>query len=160
MEISLNLLKLCEFLEEKKAEDIVVVDARHMSNIADFYIIATSTSSVHTKGIADFLETEALKLNGFDYVSREGFNLSDWVVLDLNNVFVHILTKQKRDYYSLEKLLNEGNNIKTYDKFKKEFEKSEKELKNNKEKGNKVKGNKQKENKEKGKKEKIKKSKK
>lgn len=126
MDITQNLLVLCKLLEDKKAEDILLIDARKMSNVADYFIIATSTSGTHTKGIADYLETEALKIKGFNYVNREGFNLSDWVVLDFNNVFVHILTKQKREYYSLEKLLNEGNNIKSLDKLKKEFEKQEK----------------------------------
>lgn len=125
MEVFQNLLKICELLEDKKAEDILIIDARKMNNVADFYIIATSTSNTHTKGVADFLETEVLKLKGFNYVNREGFNLSDWVVLDFNNVFVHILTKQKREYYSLEKLLNEGNNIKSYDRIKKETVKQE-----------------------------------
>ncbi len=128
MEISQNLLTICKLLEDKKAEDILIIDARKMSNVADFYIISTSTSNTHTKGIADFLEIEALKFKGFNYVNREGFNLSEWVVLDFNNIFVHILTKTKRDYYSLEKLLNEGNNIKTYDKFKKEYEKKENKI--------------------------------
>ncbi len=127
MEVFQNLLKICELLEDKKAEDILLVDATKMNNVADYYIIASSTSNTHTKGIADYLEIEALKLKGFNYVAREGFNLSDWVVLDFNNVFVHILTKQKREYYSLEKLLNEGNNIKPYEKLKKEETKQQKD---------------------------------
>lgn len=141
MEIFQNLLKICELLEEKKAEDILVIDARNMNNVADFFILATSTSNIHTKGIADYLETEVLKLKDFNYVNREGFNLSDWVVLDFNNVFVHILTKQKREYYSLEKLLNEGNNIKPFDKLKKEYQKQENRNKTSKEKPSKTKKN-------------------
>lgn len=141
MEIFQNLLKICELLEGKKAEDILIIDARNMNNVADFFILATSTSNIHTKGIADYLETEVLKLKDFNYVNREGFNLSDWVVLDFNNVFVHILTKQKREYYSLEKLLNEGNNIKPFDKLKKEYQKQENKNKTSKEKPSKTKKN-------------------
>ena len=62
----------------------------------------------------------------FEYVSREGFNTSKWLVLDVGEGFIHVFTKDLRDHYNIEKLVNEGNNIKPYEKLKKDFEKEQK----------------------------------
>ena len=123
MKVPQNVLDLCGYLEEKKAEDIVIIDTTKMSNIANYNIIVTATSTAHTKGIADFLEEEIAKNSSINLFNREGFNLSEWIILDWDDIFVHIFTKEKRDYYNLEKLLNEGNNSKTYKKFLKEIKK-------------------------------------
>lgn len=139
MKIPQNLLDICKYLEEKKAEEIVVIDTSKMPNVANYNIIATATSTTHTKGIADYLEEQILNNSSLNLFNREGFNLSEWIILDCDEIFVHIFTKTKREYYNLEKLLNEGGNAKTYEKLLKEAKKqSEKEQKVNKEQKTKV----------------------
>ena len=98
-----------------------------MKNVVDFNIIVTATSTTHTKALADYVEEEVVKLNSsLELVNREGFNLSEWIILDYGELFVHIFTKQKRELFSLEKLLNEGNNLKTFERIEKEEERQEK----------------------------------
>lgn len=130
MKIPQYVLDLCKYLEEKKAEEIVVIDTSKMPNVANYNIIATATSTAHTKAIAAFLEEEIAKNTSLNLFNREGFNLSEWIILDCDEIFVHIFTKNKREYYNLEKLLTEGSNTKTYQKLLKEEKKqSEKEEK-------------------------------
>lgn len=127
MKVPQNVIKICEFLKDKKAENIVVVDTTKMKNVVDFNIIVTATSTTHTKALADYVEEEVVKLNSsLELVNREGFNLSEWIILDYGELFVHIFTKQKRELFSLEKLLNEGNNLKTFERIEKEAERQEK----------------------------------
>lgn len=109
MNIPQKVIDICNFLEEKKAEDIVVCDTRKMHNVADFFIIATGNSSTHINGICDYLEEKA-KENNCPSLEREGFILSTWVVLDFDNVLVHLFTKEEREKYSLQKLLSDGKN--------------------------------------------------
>lgn len=129
MKIPEVVLKLCEYLEDKKAENLCIADTTKMANIANYNIIATATSVTHTKALADYLEEQVLKNKDCSLVAREGFNFSEWIVLDFNEIFVHIFTKEKREYYNIEKLFNEGNNIKTFDKVKKDLEKQAKTAK-------------------------------
>lgn len=129
MKIPEYVLKICGFLQDKKAEDITIVDSVKMPNVTSYNIIATATSTTHTKALADYVEVEMLKLNEIDLINREGFNLSEWIILDFGEVFVHIFTKEKREYFNLEKLFNEGNNIKSFEKIKKVLVKQEKEKK-------------------------------
>lgn len=151
MKVPENIFKLCKFLDDKKAENIIVFDTTKMSNVANYNIIATATSVTHTKALADYVEIESLKEKELNLLNREGFNLSEWIILDFDEVFVHIFTKEKRDYYNIEKLLSEGNNNKSFEKIKKELEKIKTEEKKKETKALKVKPDKvKKENKKKG----------
>ncbi len=125
MKFTQEVLNICKLLEDKKAEDIVVSDTSKISSVAKYFIVATATSIAHTKALADYLESELEKFN-IQVVNREGFNYSEWIVLDLNEIIVHIFTKQKREYYNLEKLITEGSNTKSYEKIKKALIKKEK----------------------------------
>lgn len=109
MNIPQKVIDICNFLEEKKAEDIIVCDTTKMHNVADFFIIATGNSSTHINGICDYLEEKARE-NNYPSLEREGFILSTWVVLDFDNVLVHLFTKEEREKYSLQKLLSDGKN--------------------------------------------------
>ena len=125
MNISQKVFDLCLLIDEKKAENIFVCNTQKIANAVEFYIVATATSSAHAKGLLDYLEQQIQEKNMFDEVSREGFNTSKWMVLDVGEGFIHVFTKDMRDYYNIEKLINEGNNIKPFDKLKKEFDKIE-----------------------------------
>ncbi len=109
MDIPQKVIDLCTMLDDKKAENIVVFDATKMHNVADYFIVATGNSSAQLNGICDYVEEKTLE-NNLPAPRREGFVLSKWVVLDFDNVLVHLFTKEEREKYSLNKLLGNGKN--------------------------------------------------
>lgn len=92
-------------LDDNKAKNIVNMDVRGLSNVTDFMVVATATSSRHAKAVADKL-WEASKEAGNVPIGMEGELVGDWVLLDLGDVVVHIMLEQVRAMYQLEKLWN------------------------------------------------------
>ncbi len=90
-------------LDDLKALDVRVLDVGEKSTITEVMIIATGTSTRHVKAIADNLALEA-KRQGNQPLGIEGDNGSDWVLIDLLDVVVHVMLQQTRDFYNLEKL--------------------------------------------------------
>ena len=90
-------------LEDNKALDIVSIDLKGKSDIADFLVIATGTSNRHVSSLSENLITE-LKKDGTKNIKAEGINKSDWVLIDSGDVIVHIFRKEVREFYNLEKL--------------------------------------------------------
>jgi len=99
MDGKLSLIK--KLLEEKKAEDIVVLDVSKYTNIADYFVIATATSPIHARSLADYLKEE-LEKSGYTVEHIEGLDYANWVLVDLIDVIVHIFQKEYRQYYDLE----------------------------------------------------------
>jgi ribosome-associated protein len=87
---------------EKKAYDLVVLQSEHLSSIADYFIIATGRSDVQVQAIARGIE-ERMQKNAVRPLSTEGFNHAHWVVLDYNDVVVHIFYEPAREFYRLER---------------------------------------------------------
>ena len=90
-------------LEDNKALDIISIDLKGKSDIADFLVIATGTSNRHVGSLSENLITE-LKKDGIKNIKAEGINKSDWVLIDSGDVIVHIFRKEVREFYNLEKL--------------------------------------------------------
>ncbi|MGD9637950.1 MAG: ribosome silencing factor [Alphaproteobacteria bacterium] len=89
-------------LEDGKAEDLVVIDLKGKTNIADYMIVASGTSSRHVLSLADNLVT---KLKKYKIVPRvEGKQQADWVLIDAGNIIVHLFRPEVRQYYNLEKM--------------------------------------------------------
>ena len=95
-----------EGLEEAKAKDIKVMDVRGITDIADFMILATGTSSRHVNAIADRL-VEHMKDAGHRPLGVEGEEEAEWVLVDLNDAIVHIMQADARVFYDLDKLWGE-----------------------------------------------------
>ncbi|MCR6629040.1 MAG: ribosome silencing factor [Magnetospirillum sp.] len=89
-------------LDGDKAEDIVVVDLRGKSSIADHMVIATGTSSRQVGAMADHL-TRKLKEAG-QHVAAEGLPQCDWVLIDGGDIIVHLFRPEVRSFYNLEKM--------------------------------------------------------
>jgi ribosome-associated protein len=89
-------------LDKHKAEDIVVIDLKNKSDIADFMVIATGRSNKHTASTAELVIKE-IKDNG-RRCSVEGIEAGDWVLVDTMDILVHLFNKEKRELYALEKL--------------------------------------------------------
>jgi ribosome-associated protein len=91
-------------LEEIKGQDIILMDLRKVeSAICDYFVICTGTSDRHTQALADSV-IEMMREAKEKPVSREGYQLGEWVLLDYISVIIHIFQKDKREFYRLEDL--------------------------------------------------------
>ena len=90
-------------LDDMKAQDVRVLDVRGKSTITDVMVIATGTSTRHVKSLADNVAVQA-KNAGEQPLGTEGERDSEGMLVDLNDVVVHVMTPATRDFYNLEKL--------------------------------------------------------
>jgi ribosome-associated protein len=90
-------------LDQRKAAHITVLDVQNKTSITDYMVLVTATSSRHAKSLCDYV-IEKVKEYGVQPLGIEGQFGSDWVLLDLGDVVVHVMTGQARAYYQLEKL--------------------------------------------------------
>ena len=90
-------------LEELKAKDIVILDVSSLSSEMDTLVIASGSSNRQTKALANNAVVKA-KENGFNPRGLEGTEQGEWVLVDLGNIIVHIMTPATRDFYDLEGL--------------------------------------------------------
>lgn len=101
-------LAAARFADDKKAEDIVILDLRGLSSIADYFVICSASSTPHLNAvrreIADRLKTD----HGVPAFGYDGQTESSWVVLDFVDVVVHILNQEKRGFYGLEALWSDA----------------------------------------------------
>lgn len=99
-----SLLQLIlTLLEDYKARDIQLVDVRGVSSLSDYIVVASGTSTRHLRAVAENLVSE-LKHRGHAPLGVEGDRESDWVLVDADDVIVHLMLPQARDFYNLEKL--------------------------------------------------------
>jgi len=101
------LAKLRHTLEDRKAIDPVILDVRGISNITDYFVIATGTSPPHLKSLSEEIEVP-LKRAGSAVYKRSGTPESGWIILDFFDVVVHLFSEEVRAYYALEKLWSDG----------------------------------------------------
>lgn len=97
------LARVIASLEDDKAEDIVTIDLRGRSSIADFMVICSGRSSRQVGAIAEKL-TERMKENFGRTCKIEGKEQGDWVLIDANDVIVHVFRPEVREFYQLEKM--------------------------------------------------------
>ena len=90
-------------LEDMKAVDIVKIDVQGKSSMTDLLFIATGNSTRHVKSIAENIVINAKAAN-VDVVGTEGKGTAEWVLVDLNDVIVHVMLASTREFYQLEKL--------------------------------------------------------
>ncbi len=90
-------------IEDKKGQDIKVFDANEISGLADYFIIATGSSSTNIKAISDNVK-EGMHLSNLKLYHTEGGKGDDWILIDFGDVVVHIMSKKLREFYGLERL--------------------------------------------------------
>ncbi len=93
---------VCHWLDQDKAENIIAIDIRGKSPFADWMIVATGTSNRHISAMAEHLHVY-LKQQGLDTMV-DGLEQSDWVLIDTNDVVVHLFREEVRRYYNLESM--------------------------------------------------------
>ena len=89
-------------LEDVKAQDISVIDVRDRTSVTDFMVLASGTSNRHVKSLADSVVGEA-KDKGVRASNVEGGAASDWILVDLGDVVVHVMMPATREFYDLER---------------------------------------------------------
>lgn len=105
--------KICKVLSDKKAQDILTIDVRGKTEVADYYVIAGGRSMTQTRALIDHVEEEMDKL-GVAPIHKEGVREGRWAVLDYGDVIVHIFNDETRLFYHLESLWDDGKNVKKY----------------------------------------------
>ena len=96
-------------LDAKKAQDIRLIRVRDLTIISDYFLIASGLSSTQVKTLADEVE-EKLSLLGVEPHHIEGKS-TGWILLDYNTVTIHVFHAQSREYYSLERLWSDGEDV-------------------------------------------------
>ena len=108
MEQAKQMAKLAyKALDDKKGEDIKVIDISQISVLADYFIIANGTNANQVNALVDSVEEELSKA-GYDVKQREGYGLGNWVLLDFGDIIVHVFDKENRLFYDLERIWGDG----------------------------------------------------
>ena len=98
---------IVDALDDGKANDIVKLDVRNMTSVTDTMIVASGTSNRHVKSLADNVAEKAREA-GHKPLGVEGEVGGEWVLLDLDDVLVHVMLPKVREFYNLEKLWSLG----------------------------------------------------
>ena len=94
-------------LNDKKGEDIKIIDITGISVLADYFIIANGTSDSQVNALVDNVEEELHKA-GYSLKQREGQASGSWVLLDFGDIIVHVFDKENRLFYDLERIWRDG----------------------------------------------------
>lgn len=97
-------------LSDKKGEDIKIIDISGISVLADYFIIAHGNSDSQVGAMVDNVEEELHKA-GYPLTQREGRASGSWVLLDFNDIIVHVFDKENRLFYDLERIWKDGKDI-------------------------------------------------
>ena len=103
-------LKIAKVLYDKKAQNIKVLHVGHLTVITDYMVIASGRSALQVKALADDVE-DAMAEAGMPLRAKEGTGEGRWAVLDYVNVLVHIFHPEDREFYHLERLWEDGQNL-------------------------------------------------
>lgn len=111
MNQSAEMVKIAaKALEDKKAEDIRVIDIREISTIADFFVIANGTNANQLAAMRDAVDEELYKA-GYHTKQVEGNQNSTWILMDYNDIIVHIFSDESRTFYDLERIWRDGKEV-------------------------------------------------
>ena len=97
-------------LDDKKGKEIAAIEVTEQTTLADYFVICTGRSSTHVKSLGGEVEYK-IGLRGVDPVHFEGRDGGGWIVLDYSSVIVHIFSRENRDFYQLEKLYGDAEEI-------------------------------------------------
>lgn len=111
MEHSKDLCKTAiTALEDKKAEDISIIDISEISVLADYFIIASGSNRSQIQAMCDNVE-EALGRAGNPVRQIEGYDNANWILMDFGDIIVHIFDKENRLFYDLERIWSDGKKV-------------------------------------------------
>lgn len=97
-------------LEDKKAEDISIIDISEVSVLADYFIIAGGNNTSQIQALADSVE-EKLGKAGYPLKQIEGYQSANWILLDFGDIIVHVFDRENRLFYDLERIWRDGKKV-------------------------------------------------
>src|SRR2546427_9745128 len=110
---SRKLALLCrELADNRKAEDIVILDVRELSSVTDYFVIATGSSEPHLRAIIDEITDKLREAHHLRPKAIDGTLQAAWIVLDYFDVIVHVMRADVRDRYDLETLWGDAKRVK------------------------------------------------
>lgn len=102
--------KAYDALNDKKGEDIKIIEIGKLSTVADYFIIANGSNAPHVESLVDNVEEELLK-EKIHAERIEGVKSSGWILMDYNDVVVHVFSKEDRLFYDLERIWRDGKEV-------------------------------------------------
>ncbi len=98
---------IVKYVDDKKAQNITVLDIGSLTTLCDYFIICEGGSSTQVKAIADEVE-EKLSEQGVQVNGIEGFSSADWILMDYGDAVLHVFTPQSREFFNIENLWSDG----------------------------------------------------
>ncbi|NLN14460.1 MAG: ribosome silencing factor [Tissierellia bacterium] len=105
-EVENKLAIIKEAIEDKKGIDIEVINISKLTTIADYFVIVSGNSSNQAQAIADGIDEKMME-NGYERLAMDGYQSGRWILLDYEDIIVHIFHREDREYYKLERLWKE-----------------------------------------------------
>lgn len=99
---------IIEGLRKRKAQDIVVLDVSGLTTLTDYFVICSGNSDTQIKAIADSVEEELLEQVKEKAWKKEGLQARSWIILDYINTVVHVMSREKREFYDIERMWNDA----------------------------------------------------
>lgn len=103
-----------EALEEKKAKDIKILDISDVSVLADYFIIASGSNRNQVQAMADEVQEKLYKA-GFESKHVEGYQTANWILMDYQDIIIHIFDEENRLFYDLERIWRDGSLVEKAD---------------------------------------------
>lgn len=100
----------CAALEDKKAEDLKVINIEEVSVLADYFIIASGTNKNQVQAMVDSVEEELGKA-GHQVKQIEGYQTANWILMDYGDIIIHVFDSENRLFYDLERIWRDGKSI-------------------------------------------------
>lgn len=97
-------------LDDKKGEDIRIIDISRISVLADYFIIASGSNKNQVQAMADNVQEELYKA-GTEVKQVEGYQSGNWILMDYGDIIIHVFSSEDRLFYDLEKIWRDGANI-------------------------------------------------
>ena len=111
-ENSIKMAKLAiDALEDKKAEDIKIIDISDVSVLADYFIIASGNNRNQVQAMVDSVQEDLYKKAGLEAKQVEGYQTGSWILLDYADIIVHVFDEENRLFYNLERIWRDGKEI-------------------------------------------------
>jgi len=105
-----TLKLIYDALDDKKANNIVILDISELSEISDYFIIASGSNQNQVQAIADNVE-EKLSLADIKGKKIEGFKNAEWILMDYNDFVIHVFSDEFREFYGLEKIWSDAKRV-------------------------------------------------
>lgn len=104
MEAKELVQRIANYADDKKANDILILNMQELSPVTDYYLVCSAQNSTQVRAIADNIEDKLAEKAAILPLRKEGYNDGRWILLDYSDVVVHIFLEEERDFYNLEQL--------------------------------------------------------